>query len=115
MRPDYVRRRVTGIEEQGMRRGRPKNGYIMTAGMFDGASVQPSDTEAYIILQRSGIKVRQDETKAPVTPGLRPGYDLATTECFRNRGQIVERTHDWSRRSWTIARAKSVATRPWSC
>ena len=59
--------------------------------------------------------VDRDDSKAPVTQGLRPGYDLATTEFFRNRGQIVERTHDWSRRSWMIARAKSVAARSWSC
>ena len=38
-------------------------------------------------------------TKAPVTPGLRPGYDLpAIGKCW-NRGRIVERTHDWSERS----------------
>ena len=59
--------------------------------------------------------VERDDTKAPVTQGLRPGYDLATTDIFRNRGQIVERAHDWSRRSWMIARAKSVAARSWSC
>ena len=39
--------------------------------------------------------------KAPVTPGLRPGYDQvnydlpATVKC-ENRGQVVERTYDWS-------------------
>ena len=50
--------------------------------------------------------------KAPVTPGLRPGYDLATTDFFsRNRGQIVQRKHDWSHRSWVIARAKYVVTK----
>ena len=53
--------------------------------------------------------------KAPVTPGLRPVYDLpATGKCW-NRGQIVERTYDWSQRSWVIARAKPVAARSWSC
>ena len=49
--------------------------------------------------------------KAPVTPGLRPGYDLPATE----NAPIVERTYDWSQRSWVIARAKSVAERSWSC
>ena len=49
--------------------------------------------------------------KAPVTPGLRPGYDLPATEKCWNRGQIVERTYDWSQTSWVIARAKSVAAR----
>ena len=49
--------------------------------------------------------------KAPVTPGLRPGYDLpANGKCW-NRRKIVERTYDWSQRSWVIARAKSVAAR----
>ena len=54
-------------------------------------------------------------SKAPVAPGLRPGYDLpATGKCW-NRGQIVERMYDWSQRSCVIARAKSVAARSWSC
>ena len=53
--------------------------------------------------------------KAPVTPGLRPDYDLPATEMCWNRGQIVERTYDWSQRAWVIARAKSVAARSWSC
>ena len=50
--------------------------------------------------------------KAPVTPGLRPGYDLP------KNGPIVERTYDWWQRSydwwqrsWVIARSISVATR----
>ena len=33
-------------------------------------------------------------SKAPVTPGLRPGYHLPATEKCWNRGQIVERTYD---------------------
>ena len=49
--------------------------------------------------------------KAPVTPGLRPGYDLPATEKCWNRWQIVDRTYDWSQRLWVIARAKSVAAR----
>ena len=49
--------------------------------------------------------------KAPVTPGWRPGYNLPAIEKCWNRGQIVERTYDWSQRSWVIARGKSVATR----
>ena len=39
-------------------------------------------------------------SKAPVTPGLRPGYDLPATVSCENRGQVVERTYDWSQRSW---------------
>ena len=39
-------------------------------------------------------------SKAPVTPGLRPGYDLPATVICENRGQVVERTYDWSQRSW---------------
>ena len=39
-------------------------------------------------------------SKAPVTPGLRPGYDLPATVKCENRGQVVERTYDWSQRSW---------------
>ena len=39
-------------------------------------------------------------SKAPVTPGLRPGYDLPATVRCENRGQVVERTYDWSQRSW---------------
>ena len=35
-------------------------------------------------------------SKAPVTPGLRPGYDLPATVKCDNRGQVVERTYDWS-------------------
>ena len=30
---------------------------------------------------------------APVTPGLRPGYDLPATVKCENRGQVVERTY----------------------
>ena len=30
-------------------------------------------------------------TNAPVTPGLRPAYDLAATEKWWNRGQIEKR------------------------
>ena len=54
----------------------------------------------------------------PVTPGLRPGYDLPAIEKCCNRGQIEDRMYDWSQksyvwsqRSWEIARGKSVATR----
>ena len=47
-------------------------------------------------------------------PGLRPCYDLPATETCWNRGQIVERTYDWSQRSCVITRAKSVAARLWS-
>ena len=47
----------------------------------------------------------------PVTQGLRPGYDVAATKTIWNRRHIVERTHDWSQRSWVIARGNSVATR----
>ena len=54
------------------------------------------------------------QCKAPVAPGLRPGYDLPATEKCWNHGQIVERTYDWLQRSWVIARAKSVAARSWS-
>ena len=36
---------------------------------------------------------------------------LPATEKRWNRGQIVERTYDWSQRSWVIARAKSVVAR----
>ena len=53
------------------------------------------------------VKLKQ---KAPVTPDIRPGYDIPATEKCWNRGQLVERTHDWSQRSWVIARAKLVVT-----
>ena len=49
--------------------------------------------------------------KAPVTPGVLPGYDLPATEKCLNRGQIVERTYDRSQMSWMIARTKSVVAR----
>ena len=38
-------------------------------------------------------------SQAPVTPGLRPGYDLPATEKCWNRGQIVEGTYDLPQRS----------------
>ena len=70
----------------------------------------------------SGLTCMGTLSKAPITPGLRRGYDLPATEKCWNRGQIVERTydwsrrsHDWSQRSWVIARAKSVVARSWSC
>ena len=44
----------------------------------------------------------------PVTPGLRPGYDVAATNTIWNRRQIVERTYDWSHRSWVIATRSMV-------
>ena len=40
---------------------------------------------------------------------VRPSY-YCTEKCC-NRGQIVERTYDWSQRSWVIARAKSAVAR----
>ena len=50
--------------------------------------------------------------KAPVTPGLRPGYERPsgerTKKCI-NRRQILERALDWSLGSLVIAKAKSVA------
>ena len=53
-------------------------------------------------------------TKAPVTPGLRPGYDLPATEKWANRRKNYDwwqRSYDWWQRWWVIARGKSVATR----
>ena len=47
----------------------------------------------------------------PVTPGLRPGYDVAATKTIWNRREIVGRTYDWSQRACVLARGKSVATR----
>ena len=47
----------------------------------------------------------------PVTPGLRLGYDLPAIEKCWNRGQIVERTYNWSQRSWVIVIAKSVVAK----
>ena len=48
-------------------------------------------------------------SKAPVTPGLRPGYDpiTASVKC-ENRGQVVERTYDWSQRSWVTVRENEL-------
>ena len=67
---------------------------------------------------RSGILFDDVPSKAPVTPGLRPGYDLPAIEKCCNRGQIEERTYDWSQRSydwsqrsWVNTSGKSVATR----
>ena len=50
-------------------------------------------------------------SKVPVTPGLRPGYDLTASVKCENRGQVVERTYDWSQRSWVTVREKCVVTR----
>ena len=47
----------------------------------------------------------------PVTAGLRPGYELGTTERGGNRGGMAETTYDWSWRSWVIARGRLVAAR----
>ena len=47
---------------------------------------------------------------APVKPQSHRAYGQVTEKCW-NRGQIVERTYDWSQRSWVVARAKSVAAR----
>ena len=62
-------------------------------------------------ISRSKVVVMFKIPKAPVTPGFRPGYDLPATEKCWNRGQIVERTYDWSQRSWVIARAKPVVAK----
>ena len=64
---------------------------------------------AYLIIIVGGCSLQL--CKALVIPGLRPGYDLPATEMFWNRGQIVERTYDWSQMSRVIARAKSIAAR----
>ena len=44
-------------------------------------------------ISRNKVVVMFKTPKAPVTPGLRPGYDLPATEKCWNRGQIVERTY----------------------
>ena len=59
----------------------------------------------------SRLVVMFKTSKAPVTPGLRPGYDIPATEKCWNRAQIVERTYHWSLRSLAIAKATSVAAR----
>ena len=46
-------------------------------------------------ISRSKVVVMFKTPKAPVTPGLRPGYDLPATEKNWNRGQIEERMYDW--------------------
>ena len=48
----------------------------------------------------TALVVCKKTSKAPVTPGLRPGYDLPETVKCENRGQVVEITYDWSQRSW---------------
>ena len=60
---------------------------------------------------RDEVVVMFKTPKAPITPGARPGYDLYATEKCWNRRQIVERTYDWSQRSWVIAKTKSVVAR----
>ena len=62
--------------------------------------------------------IGRSHVQNPVTPGLRPGYDLPAIETCWNDGPIVERSHDWWQRSydwwqrsWVITRGKSVATR----
>ena len=62
-------------------------------------------------ISRSKVVVMFKTPKAPVTPGIRPGYDLRATEKIWHRGKIVERTYDWSHRSWVIAMAKSDVAR----
>ena len=52
------------------------------------------------MISRSKVVVMFKTSKSPVTPGLRPGYDLPATVKCENRGQVVERTYDWSQRSW---------------
>jgi len=51
------------------------------------------------------------QLKARVTPDLIPCYDLARTKTYWNRWQVVDRSHDWSQRSWLITRPKSVVAR----
>jgi hypothetical protein len=49
-------------------------------------------------------------SKAPVTPSLRPVYNLYTTDSFSNL-KIVERAQDWSSKSWVIASPKLIAAK----
>ena len=70
-----------------------------------------------MIARGSQSQQGRGHVKNPVTPGFRPGYDIPAIEQCCNRGQIEERTYDWSQksydrsqRSWVIARGKSVAT-----
>ena len=62
-------------------------------------------------ISRSKVVVMLKIPKAPIPPCVRPGYDLPETEQCWNRGQIVERTDDWSQSSCVIARATSVVAR----
>ena len=48
-------------------------------------------------------------------PQSHQAYDHVTTYLRPKNGPIVQRTHDWSQRSWVIGRGKSVAARSWSC
>ena len=72
---------------------------------------KPSHSNGHSNDQAHWLEKPHGRYKAPVTPAIRPGCDLATTEHFWKRRQIVERTHGWSQMSWMIAMAKSVAAR----
>ena len=48
-------------------------------------------------------------------PQVTQAYGQVTTYLRPKNGAIVERTNEWSQRSWVIARCKSVAARSWSC
>ena len=74
---------------------------------------------SWMIASAKSVAARSWSCSTLLKPQSHRDYGQVTTylrpkKC-RNRGQIVERTHDWSRRSWMIASAKSVAARSWSC
>ena len=56
----------------------------------------------------SSLMVMFKTPKAPVTPGLRPGYDLRACEKCWHRRQIVEWPYNWLQMSWVIMGAQSV-------
>ena len=76
--------------------------------MFDRTRARSKSNHSHCSLMQA---VSSELIYAPVTPGLRSGYDLPATEKCWNRGQIVLRTYDWSQRSWVIAMAESVVAR----
>ena len=60
----------------------------------------------YIVEQRCTTRIK---------PKSHQAYDQVTTYLRPKNGPIVERTYDWSQRSWVIARGKPVGARSWSC
>ena len=97
---------------------RPKNGALVE-GTYDWSQRSYDWSQrSWVIARGKSVAVRSWSCSKPSHTGLTTRLRPTCDRKYCHRGQIEERTYDWShrvydwsQRSWVIARGKSVATR----